>query len=270
VRQAMSTVIVGQRALLREGIASLLQDSAYKVVAGVAEASELKKVRIPAGRRTLVIFQMNGLQLDRASTNFEDAAESIRLLRSLFPDSKVIVVAETSAPVDLRQIATLAPDGYVLNLGSRDILLKVLELILLDQQAFVLVQPSAPTITADYTDAHQRPDVLESLAPPDADPGCIDGSSPTEHQLSPREQQILTFLAQGEPNKAIARQCNITESTVKVHLKAILRKIDAHNRTQAAVWAVANGYRYAIIGDIPFIETKSATVECTRSRLPKS
>src|ERR1700751_4246116 len=85
VRQVMSTVIVGRCALLREGIASLLHDSAYKVVAGVAEASELKNIRIPAGRRTLVIFQMNGFQLDRASMNFDDAAESIRLLRSLFP-----------------------------------------------------------------------------------------------------------------------------------------------------------------------------------------
>lgn len=266
----MSTVIVGQRALLREGIASLLHDSAYKVIAGVAQTSELKSIRIPAGRRVLVIFQMNGLRMDGSAANFEDAAESIRLLRSLLPDSKVVVVAETSTPVDLQQIVALGPDGYVLNLGSRDILLKVLELTLLDQQVFVLVQPSAPSIAGDYTEASQEPHVLESFARSDADRGCIDGSAPNEHQLSPREQQILALLAQGEPNKMIARQCQITESTVKVHLKAILRKIDAHNRTQAAVWAVANGYRCAIIADIPFIETKSAAVERARSRLLKS
>jgi two-component system, NarL family, nitrate/nitrite response regulator NarL len=266
----MSTVIVGQRALLREGIASLLHDSAYKVVAGVAQASELKDVRIPHGRRTLVIFQMNGFQMDGSGANFEDAAESIHLLRSLFPDSKVVVVAETSAPVDLQQIVALAPDGYVLNLGSRDILMKVLELALLDQQVFVLVQPSAPPIAGDYAEAHQHPDALSSFARSDSDRGCADTSVPNEHQLSPREQQILAFLAQGEPNKMIARQCNITESTVKVHLKAILRKIDAHNRTQAAVWAVANGYRCTIITDIPFLATKGAAVELRRPRLLKS
>jgi DNA-binding CsgD family transcriptional regulator len=60
--------------------------------------------------------------------------------------------------------------------------------------------------------------------------------------LSPREQQILSHLAEGDSNKQIARAYNITESTVKVHLKAILRKIAVHNRTQAAIWAVANGY----------------------------
>lgn len=268
VRQAMSTVIVGRRALLREGITSLLHDSHYKVVAGVAEASELKDVRIPAGRRTLVIFQMNGSQPEGSGANFEDAAENIRLLRSLFPDCKVVVVAETSTPVDLQQVMALAPDGYVLNLDSRDILLRVLELILLDQQAFVLVQPSAPPIAGDYTDAQQDPGAFEAQS--DADRACLDGSIPPEHQLSPREQQILAILAQGEPNKAIARQCNITESTVKVHLKAILRKIDAHNRTQAAIWAVANGYRCAIFADIPFIETKSTVEELPRPRLLKS
>jgi two-component system, NarL family, nitrate/nitrite response regulator NarL len=270
VRQVMSTVIVGRRALLREGITSLLHDSHYKVIAGVSQASELKDVRIPAGRRILVIFQMNGLQPEGSGGNFEDATENIRLLRSLFPDCKVVVVAETGTPVDLQQIMALAPDGYVLNLGCRDILLKVLELILLDQQAFVLVQPSAPPITGEYTEAQQDTGALESFTRSDADRACIDGSIPPEHQLSPREQQILAFLAQGEPNKAIARQCNITESTVKVHLKAILRKIDAHNRTQAAIWAVANGYRCAIIANIPFIETKSSTPEFPRPRLLKS
>ena len=46
-----------------------------------------------------------------------------------------------------------------------------------------------------------------------------------------------SILMQGEPNKIIARQFDITEATVKVHIKAILRKICVRNRTQAAVWA---------------------------------
>jgi two-component system nitrate/nitrite response regulator NarL len=44
-------------------------------------------------------------------------------------------------------------------------------------------------------------------------------------------------LTQGEPNKVIARKLDITEATIKVHVKAILRKIGASNRTQAAMWA---------------------------------
>ena len=60
--------------------------------------------------------------------------------------------------------------------------------------------------------------------------------------LSERETQILDGLVKGHPNKVIARTCNVTEATVKVHMKSILRKIRVDNRTQAAIWAMANGY----------------------------
>jgi two-component system, NarL family, nitrate/nitrite response regulator NarL len=56
-------------------------------------------------------------------------------------------------------------------------------------------------------------------------------------KLSTRETQILNCLRQGAPNKAIARRLDVAEATVKVHIKAILRKIGVANRTQAAIWA---------------------------------
>jgi two-component system nitrate/nitrite response regulator NarL len=60
--------------------------------------------------------------------------------------------------------------------------------------------------------------------------------------LSEREAQILNGLVQGHANKVIARSCDITEATVKVHMKSILRKIQVANRTQAAVWALEHGH----------------------------
>ncbi|MGH1571183.1 response regulator transcription factor [Methylobacterium sp. P31] len=60
-------------------------------------------------------------------------------------------------------------------------------------------------------------------------------------RLSEREQLILTMLVSGSPNKIIARRLDITEATVKVHMKSIMRKIRASNRTQAAIWAAKNG-----------------------------
>jgi two-component system nitrate/nitrite response regulator NarL len=60
--------------------------------------------------------------------------------------------------------------------------------------------------------------------------------------LSPRERDIVRRLIRGEPNKIIGHELKITEATVKVHLKAILRKISVQNRTQAAIWAVNNGF----------------------------
>lgn len=62
------------------------------------------------------------------------------------------------------------------------------------------------------------------------------------HAPSPREAEILQWLLRGHSNKTIARELGITETTVKVHLKSLLRKIDASNRTQAAMWALSNGY----------------------------
>ena len=59
--------------------------------------------------------------------------------------------------------------------------------------------------------------------------------------LSQREIQILRCLVNGSPNKVIANQLDITEATVKVHLKGILKKINVANRTQAAIWAIKNG-----------------------------
>jgi two-component system nitrate/nitrite response regulator NarL len=60
-------------------------------------------------------------------------------------------------------------------------------------------------------------------------------------RLSERETQILDSIVHGYSNKLIARKCGITEATVKVHMKSILRKIQVVNRTQAAVWAMENG-----------------------------
>ncbi len=62
-------------------------------------------------------------------------------------------------------------------------------------------------------------------------------SDPKACKLSVREAAVLSYLKEGAPNKIIARQFDITEATVKVHVKAILRKIGAANRTQAAMWA---------------------------------
>ena len=68
-------------------------------------------------------------------------------------------------------------------------------------------------------------------------------TSPTRSdvdRLSPREREILSYLTEGHSNKGIARILGITEATVKVHLKSLLRKIRVDNRTQAAIWALAN------------------------------
>ena len=82
-------------------------------------------------------------------------------------------------------------------------------------------------------------DEIASSASNDA-PKRRDSAAPT-HDLSNRELGILRCLVEGDPNKIIARKLGITEATVKIHVKGILRKLQVLNRTQAAVWVIDRG-----------------------------
>jgi two-component system nitrate/nitrite response regulator NarL len=235
--QNTGAIIVGQRALFREGVAALLRHTSYKVIASAQRSSELKNVRVSTGSRTLII-----LGIDDEHGNTSQTAEKIKSLRILFPGSTIVVIAETRNPSGFQQIMMAAPDGYVSNLTSRDVLLKLLDVALLDQQVIVLSQPTLSSVPGDEDDTSKNIKPGNSTAASNrqcllSHPGGI-----KDPQLSQREREILTHLAEGDSNKQIARLCNITESTVKVHLKAILRKITVHNRTQAAIWAIAKGY----------------------------
>ena len=66
--------------------------------------------------------------------------------------------------------------------------------------------------------------------------------APDPHQLSGRELDVFCLVALGHSNKLIARKLEIAEATVKVHVKAILRKLGLQNRTQAAIWALEHGF----------------------------
>ena len=78
---------------------------------------------------------------------------------------------------------------------------------------------------------------------------AVQGKSDAEHNkkvtpfahLTPRETEILGLLAEGQSNKAIARNLGISDGTVKLHVKAILRKLEVHSRVEAAVMAVEKG-----------------------------
>jgi two-component system nitrate/nitrite response regulator NarL len=208
-------------------MASLLQGTRYKVVASAATVAELSSGRLPRGQQTLAI-----VGIDLQNGNLGEVAESVRLLRSLLPDGKVVLVAESDGRIDPQHVLALSPDACIFDLRSRDALLKVLELIFLDHRVFVFAKSIATTSEEDEGLTH-TPRGLQS-----DDPSGTNGQS-----LSPRESQVLACLAQGNSNKVIARLHNLSEATVKVHLKAILRKIKVHNRTQAAIWAIENGFR---------------------------
>ena len=88
----------------------------------------------------------------------------------------------------------------------------------------------------------EGPHLIEAAAnDEDGEPILVTTEGAIAPALSPREKMILRCLIEGNSNKCIARKIDIAEATVKVHVKAILRKIRVQNRTQAAIWGMNNG-----------------------------
>jgi two-component system, NarL family, nitrate/nitrite response regulator NarL len=88
------------------------------------------------------------------------------------------------------------------------------------------------------------PDLAQLLARVVQGQGGMKPASPAPFDvLTPRENEILGLLAEGQSNKVIARNLGISDGTVKLHVKAILRKLGVHSRVEAAVLAVQQGLR---------------------------
>jgi two-component system, NarL family, nitrate/nitrite response regulator NarL len=227
-RASTSTVIVSPKLLLREGIVSLLRGTRYKVVASAATAAELSS-GLPGRQQALAI-----IGIDLQNGILDEVAESVRLLQSLLPNIKVVVVGQTDRRINPQRVLALSLDACIFNLESRDALLKVLELVFQDQRVFVFPRSIATTVKedAEFTD-----------------PAAGSQSGNNGHSLSPRERQVIACLARGNSNKVIARVHNLSEATVKVHLKTILRKINVQNRTQAALWAIQHGFEPVAVAD---------------------
>jgi len=148
-----------------------------------------------------------------------EGAGDLELLRAAYPEARIVVLASDFTVDALRDAMSAGADGYLMKDISPEALIQSLELVMMGEKVF-------PTNLAS---------MLLSL---DSTP------SPTHsvRDLSPREQDILRALVTGSSNKVIAFKLGITEATVKVHLKTLLRKIAVKNRPQAAIWAINNGF----------------------------
>jgi two-component system nitrate/nitrite response regulator NarL len=199
--------------LFRDGLKRLLHGGAF-VVAGEASSLEQAVAALAAG-----------IAADLLVADFapEDEVRPLMArLRGQWPDMKVVVLSGSFSRRLLERAITCSADAFLLKDMAADALARSLELVMLGQQIF-------PTR------------LMMSAMPADGDGDGRDQALRASSGLSPRELEILRMLVNGDSNKAIARELTITEATVKVHLKALLRKVRVNNRTQAAVWAIHNG-----------------------------
>ena len=244
----LATIVIESRLLVREALKSLMANNSYRVVCDIRSTAEFSAASGLADGPKLVI--LGAQSADNALTEAASA-------RKLWPDSTIILLYEYVSPADFQKLLMSQIDGCVPLFVSPDTLISTLDLIMTrDVRVMVVghaqcpvIQPSQPE---DSNPSEIRIDKLRSDGAEHEDVSVSIGAlpqrpmnvpSPRNHPgLSEREAQILDGLVKGHPNKVIARMCDVTEATVKVHMKSILRKIRVDNRTQAAIWAMANGY----------------------------
>jgi two-component system, NarL family, nitrate/nitrite response regulator NarL len=212
--QTFKIFLVDPSQLLREGLRRLLDDPAFAVGGESATLAEaLGKIAADEAPDLLLLDY---------SADDKQRLEDIRALRQRCPQMRVVVLTDVLSSVSLAQCFDAGADGYLVKNISSVALKQSLRLVMIGEKVF-------PTNLAS----------LLVNGKVEARPHAINDAGMAG--LSEREIQILQCLLNGYPNKVIAHHLDITESTVKVHLKGILRKIRATNRTQAAIWALNRG-----------------------------
>ncbi|WP_409192500.1 LuxR C-terminal-related transcriptional regulator [Bradyrhizobium sp. RDM4] len=164
---------------------------------------------------------------------FNLAIAQIGFVKDRYPNARIAIVCDNYRPVDLASAFRAGANGYFVNVNSCDAFIKSVELVTMGETVF------PPAFLSFALDANRERETADASECEQAILAATeDAISP---QLSPREKAILSCLIEGDSNKCIARKIKIAEATVKVHVKAILRKIRVQNRTQAAIWGMNHG-----------------------------
>jgi two-component system, NarL family, nitrate/nitrite response regulator NarL len=208
--------VIDPSTLSRAGLVSLLRAMEFGNVDEAASVAELEQAGDARPSPDVVLVDL--------SFGAGDVAQTMAEIGAWAPHCKVVFLAQELDIALLGACFAAGASGYLLKDISRDALQGTLRLVAAGEKVF----PSALAV--------QMAGLVNRF-------GERRMSSAKLHtgNLSEREIDILRCLVTGYPNKTIAANLAIAESTVKVHLKRILRKTHASNRTQAAIWAVENG-----------------------------
>jgi two-component system nitrate/nitrite response regulator NarL len=225
-RHSFAIILIGKSGLLREGLARILSSANFRILASASCADDLPPIKPQLGQLLFVIVH--------TGDDFDYALEQIQFFRDHHPGGRIAIVADRYRLGELGSAFRAGANGYFVDIMTCDAFIKSMELVMMGETIF------PPAFLSFVLDPEANP--RKETAPRDeSSPAILNG---TENrlplQLSTREKSILRCLIEGESNKCIARKINIAEATVKVHVKAILRKIRVQNRTQAAIWGMNN------------------------------
>ena len=213
-QQRMTKILlVDDHALFRSGLRSLLQRQEDFEIVGEA-ADGLEGIKLVALLRPDVVL----MDIDMPVMNGKEALSQIL---SSQPDLAVMMLTVSEDGNDLTECMRIGARGYLLKHINVDFLLDSI------RRAVDGDSVLSPEMTAK---------LVARLRSPESNKQSTEIES-----LTPRERETLAWLAKGVSNKHIARGLDVAESTVKVHVQSILRKLNLSSRVQAAVYAVEHG-----------------------------
>jgi two-component system nitrate/nitrite response regulator NarL len=208
-------LIIDDHTLFRSGIKLLLErHEGFEVVGeagdGLDGAKRAKKLKPDVVLLDLHMPGTSGLA-------------AIPLLLEEAPQTQIIMLTVSEDAEDLLDALRAGARGYLLKNIETDFLLDSI------RRAAAGESVMSPQMAGKVADALRKPQSNNSNSAPDL------------VELSPREHEVIIRLARGGSNKEIARALNMAESTVKIHVQSILRKLNLSSRVQAAVYAVEHG-----------------------------
>jgi DNA-binding NarL/FixJ family response regulator len=209
-------VIADDHGLVREGLRQLVDGPADIEVVGTAAG----------GREAVALIErtLPDVALMDLSMPDTDGIVATREALARAPATNVVILTSFSDRERILEALDAGAIGYLLKDAEPDELLRGI------RTAAKGHSPLAPKAAAELI-ADRRP----------ASRDATNRSAEPEQTLTPREREILALLAQGRPNKLIARRLDIAEQTVKNHLSHIFQTLGVTDRTQAALWAQRNG-----------------------------